>query len=213
MLRSQVFVVDLQHLVFGMTLVFALVVVAATAAVATVRSATVVAKARLPERQQRQIRATFRAASGIEQNPRPCTVNALQRLASQALLGILVVQRYRELLGAVRSLSPSIQDPVQFIDLPAMLGCRDRLFRAYGLGQGQVIDKAKSMTAFDRLNLVLAISIERGELQLERAVGAAEVHQPFLSVMADDQCTALVGGWEHYHQRRDHPIQPLAVAM
>ena len=69
------------------------------------------------------------------------------------------------------------------------------------------------MTAFDRPDFVLAVSIERGELQLERAVGAAEVQAPFLSVVADDQRAALVGGREHYHQRRDHPVQPLAVAM
>ena len=61
---------------------------------------------------------------------------------------------------------------------------------------------------------MLAVGVERGEVDVERvAVGAAEIDRPLLPVVPDHELAPLVRRGEHDDQRRDHPVELLAVAV
>ena len=63
-----------------------------------------------------------------------------------------------------------------------------------GSRERQVVDQAEAVTLPERAHLVLAIGVERGEVELEpAALDATEIDRPLLPIVPDDEFAPFIG--------------------
>ena len=134
-----------------------------------------------------------------------------ERVPGEPVLGVLMVERDRPASGPSRPAAHSRRSG------PIRSTCsesRGAAMAFFDFRQRQVVDQAEAISLPERADLVLAIGVEGGEVDVERAARRPpEIDRPLLPLVPDHELAPLVGRREHDDQRRDHPVELLAVAM
>ena len=163
------------------------------------------------EGQERQVGPAPRLSGRLGEDARLDPVRALERVPGQAVLGVLMVQGDAQLLGRLLVGRPFPDERDDRRDVLRVARRRQGLLR---LRQREVVDQAEAIPLLERPDLVFAVGVEGGVVDVERVAGRpAEVDRPLLPLVADDQLAPLERRGQHDDERRDHPVELLAVAM
>ena len=157
------------------------------------------------------MRHAVRLLGGLEQHLRPRPVDPFQLVDRQPVLRVAVIERDGQLLrtGIVPPLGEQSADRRRG---RAVRGSRNPLLAARS-GQRDVVGQAQPEPAAHRPDFVLAVGVERGITQLVPRRRTREDDLVLPAVVRHDQLAPFVFRRQGDHQRGDHPIELLAVAM
>ncbi len=210
-LRGQGGLEDLFKLMGAGILILIFIVIVVPTAAASIAIAVVILhrRTRFMERQEREVGFAIRLAGRFLEDVRLGPIRALERIPGDPALGVLMLQRDDQLLGRVVR-CPFLQEWADLRDVFRHARRGDGLL---GFRQRQVVDQAEAVSLLDGADLVLAIGVERGVVDVEGVVVGVEIDDPLLAFMPDNELAPLVRGRKNDVQRGDHAVELLAIAM